>query len=161
MTDWERIGFVNGNGTTSQPNSYSFADNSLSTGKYFYRLKQIDFDGSFTYSNEVEVDLSLPQTFSLEQSYPNPFNPSTTIKYTIPNVTLSALSRAESRDEGSRVILKVYDILGNEVATLVNENKPAGNYEINFNASSLTSGIYFYTIQAGSFTDTKKMTLLK
>lgn len=154
MTDWESIGFVNGSGTTSQTHSYSFVDDNLLTGKYSYRLKQIDFDGSFSYSNEIEVDLSLPQFFSLEQNYPNPFNPSTTIKYTIPNVTLSGV-------EGSRVILKVYDVIGNEVATLVNENKPAGNYEINFNASSLTSGIYFYTIHSGKFTDTKKMTLLK
>src|SRR5574338_496522 len=152
--NWPTIGFVNGNGTTSESHTYSFSDNNLSTGKYIYRLKQIDFDGRFTYSNEVEVDLGVPQSFSLEQTYPNPFNPSTKIKYTIPNVALSGV-------EGSRVVLKVYDLLGNLVSTLVNEEKPAGNYEINFNASSLTSGIYFYTIQAGSFTDTKKMTLLK
>ena len=100
------------------------------------------------------MDLSIPQTFSLEQNYPNPFNPSTKIKYTIPNVTLS-------RVEGSRVILKIYDLLGNEIVTLVNENKPAGNYEVNFNAASLPSGAYFYKIQAGSFTKTKKMILMK
>src|SRR5574338_130143 len=152
--NWQTIGFVNGNGTTSESHTSSFSDNNLSTGKYIYRLKQIDFDGRFTYSNEVEVELGVPQSFSLEQTYPNPFNPSTKIKYTIPNVALSGV-------EGSRVVLKVYDLLGNLVSTLVNEEKPAGNYEINFNASSLTSGIYFYTIQAGSFTDTKKMTLLK
>ena len=99
MTDWEIIGFVRGNGTTSETHSYSFVDRNISDGKYSYRLKQIDFDGTFSYSNEVEVDLSQPQTFSLEQNYPNPFNPSTTIKYTIPNVALSGV-------EGSRVILK-------------------------------------------------------
>ena len=152
--NWEKIGFINGNGTTSELHSYSFSDNSLSRGKYVYRLKQIDFDGTFAYSNEIEVDLSIPQTFSLEQNYPNPFNPSTKIKYTIPNVTLS-------RVEGSRVILKIYDLLGNEIVTLVNENKPAGNYEVNFNAASLPSGAYFYKIQAGSFTKTKKMILMK
>jgi hypothetical protein len=152
--DWQSIGFVNGNGTTSKSNSYSFMDENISNGKYSYRLKQIDFDGTFSYSNEVEVDLSLPQSFSLEQNYPNPFNPVTKIKYTIPNVTLSGV-------EGSRVIFKVYDIIGNEVATLVNENKPAGNYEVTFGAKNLSSGTYFYKLQAESFTETKKMVLIK
>jgi|WetSurMetagenome_2_1015567.scaffolds.fasta_scaffold43224_2 hypothetical protein len=92
--------------------------------------------------------------YRLEQNYPNPFNPVTTIKYTIPNVTLSGV-------EESRVILKVYDVLGTEVANLVNEEKPAGNYNVSFNASSLSSGIYFYKLHAGSFVDTKKMVLLK
>ena len=151
---WSKIGFVNGNGTTSESQSYSFKDENISNGKYSYRLKQIDFDGTFSYSNVIEVDLSLPKTFSLEQNYPNPFNPSTKIKYSIPSVTLSGV-------EGSQVTLKIYDILGNEVATLVNENKPAGNYEINFDAKNLTSGTYFYKLQAGSFIETKKMTLIK
>ena len=154
MTDWEIIGFVRGNGTTSETHSYSFVDRNISDGKYSYRLKQIDFDGTFSYSNEVEVDLSQPQTFSLEQNYPNPFNPSTTIKYTIPNVALSGV-------EGSRVILKIYDVLGNEIATLVNENKPAGNYEVTFDAKNLSSGIYYCKLQAGSFNQTIKMILLK
>ncbi len=152
--NWEKIGFVSGHGTTSETHSYSFKDENISNGKYSYRLKQIDFDGTFSYSNEVEVDLSLPQSFSLEQNYPNPFNPVTKIKYTIPNVTLSGV-------EGSRVIFKVYDILGNEVATLVNENKPAGNYEVTFDAKNLSSGTYFYKLQAESFTETKKMVLIK
>ena len=152
--EWEAIGFVNGNGTTSQSHSYSFIYNNISSVKYSYRLKQIDFDGTFAYSNEVEVDMSLPQAFLLEQNYPNPFNPSTTIKYTIPNVTLSGV-------EGSRVILKIYDFLGNEIATLVNEKKQAGNYEVSFDAKNLSSGIYFYKLQAGSFVETKKMILLR
>ncbi len=159
--EWDVLGLVIGKGTTTESQSYSFVDQSLSTGKYIYRLKQIDFDGSFTYSNEIEVDLSLPTSLSLEQNYPNPFNPTTTIKYTIPNFALSASSRAESRDEESRVILKVYDVLGNEVATLVNEIQPAGNYELNFNAALLPSGVYFYKLQAGSFSETKRMVLLK
>ena len=154
MADWEIIGFVRGNGTTSETHSYSFVDRNISDGKYSYRLKQIDFDGTFSYSKEVEVDLSQPQTFSLEQNYPNPFNPSTTIKYTIPNVALSGV-------EGSRVILKVYDVLGNEIATLVDEEKPAGNYEVNFDARNLSSGIYYCKLQAGSFNQTIKMILLK
>ena len=107
--------------------------------------------------NPVSVEQNnslIPQNFALEQNYPNPFNPTTTIKYTIPNVTLSGV-------EGSRVLLKVYDVLGNEIATLVNEEKPAGNYKVEFNASNLASGIYFYRLQAGSFVETKKMILLR
>jgi len=154
--EWEAIGFVNGNGTTSQSHSYSFSDFDISTGKYWYRLKQIDFNGTFTYSNEVEVDLSLPHIFSLAQNYPNPFNPITTIKYTIPNVTLSG-----NAIEGSRVILIIYDLLGNEITTLVNENKPAGNHEVSFDAKNLSSGTYFYKLQAGSFVETKKMILIR
>jgi len=109
-------------------------------------------------------DENMPQspiTFNLYQNYPNPFNPSTTIKFSIPNVTLSLSSRAESRDEGSRVQLKVFDVLGKEVVTLVNEEKPAGNYEINFDASGLSSGIYFYKLSTGTFMETKKMILLR
>jgi hypothetical protein len=161
QSGWSRIGFVNGNGTSSEVHNYSFADESPAAGKSYYRLKQIDFDGSFEYSNAVEVDFNLPIEFSLEQNYPNPFNPSTKIKYSIPNVTLSASSRAESKDEGSRVILKVFGILGNEIATLVNEEKPAGNYEVNFDASKLSSGVYFYKLQAGNFIETKKMILIR
>jgi hypothetical protein len=145
--NWQSIGFVNGNGTTSESHSYSLVDDNLSTGKYSYRLKQIDLDGSFTYSNEIEVDLTLPQSFSLEQNYPNPFNPTTSIKYQVSNI--------------SNVSLKVYDIIGNEIATLVNEIQPAGIYEVNFNASSLPSGVYFYKLQASSFSETKKMLLMK
>ncbi|WP_337866977.1 T9SS type A sorting domain-containing protein [Ignavibacterium sp.] len=145
--DWQSIGFVNGNGTTSESNSYSFIDDNLSIGKYAYRLKQIDLDGSFTYSNEIDVDLGLPLSFSLNQNYPNPFNPSTSIKYQVSSI--------------SNVSLKVYDVLGKEVVTLVNQIQPAGNYEVSFNASSLTSGIYFYKLQAASFSQTKKMLLLK
>jgi hypothetical protein len=95
-----------------------------------------------------------PSEFMLSQNYPNPFNPNTTIKYTIPNVSLSGV-------EGSKVQLKVYDVLGNEIATLVNEYKPAGTYEVEFDASNLSSGIYFYKLQAGNFVETKKMILLK
>jgi len=147
MTDWENIGFVNGHGTTSETHSYSFIDNNLSTGKYIYRLKQIDFDGASAYSNEVEIDLRLPQTFSLEQNYPNPFNPSTKINWQSP--------------AGSHQTLKVYDILGNEVATLVNEYREAGRYEVTLDASNFTSGIYFYSLKAGSLVETRKMILIK
>ncbi len=153
-TYWEKIGFVNGQGTTTEPQTYSFSDNDLDAGNYQYRLKQMDFNGSFEYSNIIDVEIISPNKFSLEQNYPNPFNPSTTIHYTIPDVTLSGV-------EGSLVQLKVYDVLGNEIATLVNEEKPAGNYEIDFNASKLSSGVYFYTLKVGSFVETKKMILLQ
>jgi hypothetical protein len=99
--------------------------------------------------------------FILDQNYPNPFNPSTKIKYTIPNVPLSLSSRSESRDEGSRVLLKVYDVLGKEVATLVNEEKTAGSYEVDFDANGLSSGVYFYKLTSGSFSQSKKMILLR
>jgi hypothetical protein len=103
---------------------------------------------------ENEYSLITPEDYSLEQNYPNPFNPSTKIKYTIPSFTLSEV-------EGSLVTLKVYDVLGNQVATLVEAEQPAGSYEVEFDASQLTSGIYFYKLQAGSFIETKKMILIK
>src|SRR5574338_1315859 len=140
---WEKIGFVIGKGTTTEINNYSFVDDEPLTQKTYYRLKQIDFDGTFSYSNEVDVDVNAPLTFSLEQNYPNPFNPNTTIKYSIPNVTLSGV-------EGSRVQLKVYDVLGNEIAVLVNEEQSAGTYNVEFRMQNLelSSGIYFYKLQA-------------
>jgi hypothetical protein len=159
--EWDIIGFVDGKGTTTETQTYSFNDENLEAGKYQYRLKQIDFNGSFEYSSIIDVEIISPNNFSLEQNYPNPFNPSTTIRYTIPNITLSSSYRAESRDEGSRVQLKVYDVLGNEVATLVNEFRNAGSYEITFSASKLSSGIYFYELKAGEFIQTKKMILLQ
>lgn len=146
-SSWDKIGFVNGNGTTTETKAYSFVDKNVNAGTYSYRLKQIDFDGTFEYSNVIEVDVSSPQQFELSQNYPNPFNPATTISYTIP--------------QSSFVTLKVYDIIGNEVATLVNENKEAGRYNVNFDAANLSSGIYLYSITAGNFTEVRKMTLIK
>ncbi len=152
-----KIGFVTGHGTTTEPQFYSFTDESVPSGEYQYRLKQIDFDGSFEYSEIVEVEIEAPTEFSLEQNYPNPFNPITKIKYTISSVTLR---QAQS---DILVTLKVYDVLGNEVATLVNEEKPAGEYEVEFSDKSegLPSGIYFYQLAAGNFLQTKKMILMK
>jgi hypothetical protein len=152
VTDWESIGFVNGNGTSTETHTYSFTDQNPVVGKSFYRLKQIDFDGSFEYSNIVEVDFNLPVEFSLEQNYPNPFNPVTKIGYTIPQ---------DEKRKTHDVSLKVYDILGNEVTTLVNEQREPGFYEVDFNSSSFTSGVYFYQLKTGSFLKTKKMLLLK
>jgi hypothetical protein len=108
---------------------------------------QIDFNGNFDYSEVVTLDEIAPFEFRLEQNYPNPFNPSTTIKYSVPNEQF--------------VTLKVYDILGNEVTTLVNEEKTAGNYKIEFNSEILPSGVYYYTIVTENFVQTKKMIMLK
>ncbi len=149
-SDFVLIGFVEGKGTTTERQEYTFIDKNITMGKYYYRLKQIDFDGTFEYSNEIEVDAA-PVSFSLEQNYPNPFNPSfnpsTKISYSIP--------------EKSFVTLKVFDPLGSLVTELVQEEKEAGRYEIDFNASELSSGVYFYKIEAGDFLQTKKMILLR
>jgi len=144
---WEKIGFVAGNGNSNSPKDYSFVDKTVLSGKYFYRLKQIDNDGQFEYSNIVEVDLGVPAEFSLAQNYPNPFNPSTTIKYQLP--------------ERSLVTLKLYDILGREVHTLINEDQSPGNYKVELNGSRFASGVYIYRITAGKFTAVKKLTFSK
>ena len=144
---YEKIGFVNGSGNSNSPKNYFFADNSIETGKYLYRLKQIDNDGKFEYSNAIEIDFGAPIEYTLNQNYANPFNPSTVISFSL---RVAAL-----------VTLKIYDVLGNEVATILNSEKPAGVYEIEFNASELTSGIYFYQINSGAYTQTKKMLLIK
>jgi Secretion system C-terminal sorting domain len=144
---WENIGFVEGNGTTTQPQSYSFTDNDNLTGTYKYKLKQIDFDGSFKYSSVLVVSISNPIDFSLEQNYPNPFNPTTTIKYSIP--------------KEENVTLKVFDVLGREVVTLINEEQKAGEYTVGFDGSKLSSGIYFYKLTSGKYIQIKKMILLK
>jgi hypothetical protein len=147
-TEWENIGFVDGHGTTTEAQSYSFIDRDLSSGSYSYRLKQVDFDGSFTYHVLAEtIEIGAIKTFALSQNYPNPFNPATVISYQLPIDGL--------------VSLKVYDMLGNEVATLVNEIKIAGEHQVEFNAGALASGIYFYRLQAGSFVETKRMMLMK
>jgi hypothetical protein len=145
-SEWQVLGFVRGAGTTAEAQSYTFLDKSAS-GKVQYRLKQIDFDGQFEYSNVIEVDAGLPKVFALEQNYPNPFNPSTTIRYQLP--------------VASEVKLEVYDVLGKKIATLVNERQSAGSYQVVWNASGLSSGTYFYRLQAGTFTQTKKMILVK
>ncbi len=147
-SDWEKIGFVEGNGTSTKANNYSFTDKNLEAGSYSYRLVQIDFDGTRTQSKEVSVEInSFLNQYSLSQNYPNPFNPTTTIEY-------SLLS------EGN-VTLKIFNTIGEEIKTLVDGYKAAGNYKINFNASKLTSGIYYYRIESGSFSLVKKMILLK
>ncbi len=144
---WEKIGFVNGHGTVTEPKNYSFEDLTIISDVYYYRLKQVDFNGDFTYSKTIEVTIGLPKEYSLSQNYPNPFNPVTTINYQIP--------------KDGFVSLKVYDILGKEIATLVNSDKAQGKYTVEFDGSRFASGMYIYKLQSGDFVETRKMMLLK
>ncbi|MBT8380647.1 MAG: T9SS type A sorting domain-containing protein [Ignavibacteria bacterium] len=147
-TIWRTIGFKEGKGTTSETQQYSYSDilSGINSSRLYYRLKQLDFDGSFEYSKIVEAVVA-PIDFALSQNYPNPFNPVTIINYQLPAKIF--------------VSLKIYDVLGNEIAALVNEEKPPGKYEVEFDATNLTSGTYFYKLQAGNFVETKKMILLR
>jgi subtilisin family serine protease len=148
---WIEVGFVPGFGSTTERKSYSFTDINLSMGAYSYRLKQIDFDGTVEYSNEVLAEVGAPKNFALMQNYPNPFNPSTTIEFSIP--------------EMSNVSIEIYNVIGELVASLINQSLDAGYHKINFNAGSLPSGTYVYQLKAtgqnGTFVDTKKMLLMK
>lgn len=150
--EWEKIGFVEGNGTSTQMNYYSYTDKSVKTGVYFYRLKQVDFDGTSEYSSVVEVEVTIPREFALQQNYPNPFNPSTKIQF-----SLAA---------DAKVMLKIFNILGQEVSTLFNGNLAAGEHEVDFNATGLNSGVYLYQLNAEgtngmNFSSVKKMILSK
>ncbi|MFQ5769748.1 MAG: T9SS type A sorting domain-containing protein [bacterium] len=152
FTSWVTIGFVEGKGTTTQPQYYEFidqlSDNLLILSTLTYRLKQIDSIGSYKYSQALTVNTSLPKTPQLLQNYPNPFNPTTTILYSIPNTDV--------------VTLKVYDLLGREVQTLVNQFQKAGTHSINFNASMYSSGVYFYKLYLRNrLVKTKKMVLIQ
>jgi glucose/arabinose dehydrogenase len=145
--DWMRIGFVEGYGTITEPQEYSYVDSTVITGTYFYRLKQIDFNGQYDYSDVIEVEVNGPLTFSLQQNYPNPFNPSTLIKYSV--------------TENGLVKLSVYNLIGEEISILVNKEVDAGFYEVSFDADNLPSGTYFYRLQAGNTVQLKKMILLR
>ncbi len=148
---WQKIGFVQGHGNSNSPKSYSFTDASTPAGKVQYRLKQIDFDGKYEYSEEVEVFIELQANYSLNQNYPNPFNPSTIIRYGLP--------------KESFVKITVYDIIGREIAVLVNGLQNAGYHEVTFDTQSVGGGlptaIYLYKISAGDFIQVKKMIILK
>jgi Secretion system C-terminal sorting domain len=146
-----KIGFVGGHGSTVEVHTYSFSDKSQNAAMY-YRLKQIDYSGTYKYSEVIQASSVVPKSYSLMQNYPNPFNPTTVISYDLP--------------KASRVTLKVFDILGNEVTTLINQEEAAGSYKVTFSAitanhKQLSSGIYFYRLQAGDFTSIKKMMLIK
>ena len=146
--EWTTIAFVDGNNSSASQSNYSYLDADLKSGTYSYRLKQVDYDGSFTYLElKSEVTIGVPDEYSLSQNYPNPFNPSTTIRYSIKT--------------GGEVTLRVYDILGNEVATLVNEVQEPGYYTVNFNGANLSSGVYVYTLESGEFSGVKKLLLMK
>lgn len=160
---WENIDFVPGHGNSNSPKYYSYTDHPRGGENFYYRLKQIDFDGSFEYSDPVNVTIVLPNLVTLQQNYPNPcqtggqgFNPETTIKFSIPGGVETGLGVSLRM-----VSLKVYDILGREVAALVNENKSPGNYEVKFDVRDLTCGIYFYTLRANDFVITKKMIVVR
>lgn len=148
---WEKIGFVKGNGNSSSPQKFSFTDFPHGAGSLSYRLKQIDFNGKYKYSNALNVetghDLSQPTEYKLSQNYPNPFNPSTRITYSLPFDGL--------------VTLKVFDILGKEVTTLVNENKKAGSYAIMFDGNRLASGVYIGKMTSAHYTSSIKMIIMK
>jgi hypothetical protein len=147
-TDWTIISFVQGQGTNTSAFNYSYLDKSITQpGKYYYRLKQIDHDGTFKYSNIVEVELTAPLVFALNQNYPNPFNPNTVISYSLPVASI--------------VKLIIYNTLGQTIKNLESEYKPAGIYSVNFNASDLPSGAYFYKLEAGQFSQINKMILIK
>jgi hypothetical protein len=145
--EWNIIGFVEGYGNSNSPKDYSFIDQNVSDGKYSYRLKQIDTDGQFEYSKVIEADLGSPTKFELSQNYPNPFNPTTTIKYSLP--------------QSGNVKLTVYNLLGEQVAELVNGFIEAGIHTINFSAGNFNSGVYIFKIEANGFVQSRKMTLIK
>lgn len=146
---FEKLGFIEGNGTTTEKQEYKFVDTGVKgKGKFYYRLKQVDHDGTELYSDVLEVDYEVvPTVFSLSQNYPNPFNPMTNIEFGIPKEV--------------KVTLKIYDAIGSEVETIVNEKMEPGYYKYQWNGAKFASGVYFYRITAGSFVSTKKLLLLK
>jgi serine protease AprX len=146
-SDYQNIGFVSGRGTSTNRVTYSYVDRDLTRNKYYYRLKQIDFDGSFEYSNEVLVDVNELADFKLFQNFPNPFNPSTTVKISIP--------------QDSFVKIALYDVLGNELKVLKQDLIIAGIHQFEINGSDLASGMYFVKMVAQGFQQTIKISLLK
>ncbi len=146
-SNYEVLGFVIGAGTTTEPRTYFFTDSKIPNGQYTYRLKQTDYNGTFSYSDEVAVEVDAPAEYALEQNYPNPFNPSTNINFSIA--------------EPSVVEIAVFNLLGQKVAVLMDEFKEAGLHSVSFNASQLPSGAYFYTIETPEFKQAKKMLLAK
>ncbi len=146
--NWENIGFVSGHGNSNSPQKYSYTDKYPTSGnKFKYRLKQIDNDGSFKYSKEVETELT-PEEFNLSQNYPNPFNPTTKINFRVP--------------EETNVNIKIFDITGREVKEILNKKEKPGYYSITLNGSELSSGVYFYRMRTSSgYSSVKKLMLLK
>jgi Secretion system C-terminal sorting domain len=145
--DWQKVGFVTGHGNSNSPKEYTYKDEHLGGSDFKYRLKQIDIDGQYEYSQEVEVKLDVPAEFSLKQNFPNPFNPTTKIIYSIP--------------QKANVQIIIYNALGMEVTTLLNEFRQAGMHQVEFDANNLSSGIYFYKVVSGNYSEIKKMILLR
>jgi hypothetical protein len=150
--NFSKIGFVPGFGTTSEMKTYSFRISDVASGVQYFRLRQFDFDGTSTIYNSVEVTGPLPNTFALNQNHPNPFNPSTTISFSLP--------------VEANVSIKLFNMLGQEVAQIAEKDFQAGNHNVEFNASNLSSGAYIYTLEAVgengiNFKSTKKMLLLR
>ncbi|MCE1166386.1 MAG: T9SS type A sorting domain-containing protein [Bacteroidetes bacterium] len=150
--EWTILGFVNGSGSTNIAKNYTYEDRKLGSGKYQYRLKQVDNNGGFSYHTlNGSVEIGLPSKFTMSQNYPNPFNPSTKIDYDVP--------------ADSRVKIVLFDETGKEVATVLNESKRAGSYTVNYQPQNLSSGIYFYRMTASSNGNenvvTKKMSFIK
>lgn len=146
------IGFVGGSGTTTEIKNYNFIDKNINKGIYSYRLKQIDFDGTFEYLKVINVEVTAPVEFGLEQNFPNPFNPSTNISFSLA--------------VDSKVKIYIYNLLGQQIAALFDSELTAGRHDISFDAGNLNSGVYFYKIEANgidgqSFVSTKKMILTK
>ena len=146
-SNWQNAGEVKAAGTSIAPKNYSFSDKGLQPGKLDYRLKMMDNNGSYKYCSVVNAVVSAPANFDLSQNYPNPFNPSTNISYKIPKTGF--------------VSLKVYNIIGNEIATLVNQEEPAGDYKVQFDIHNIASGTYFYKLTAGGVSLYKKMMVIK
>ncbi|MCU0410939.1 MAG: T9SS type A sorting domain-containing protein, partial [Bacteroidetes bacterium] len=153
---WEKVGFVNGSGTSSKPVEYTFEDTNLPDGRYAYRIKQIDRDGTYRYTEAIEVSVGdVPTVFSLDQNYPNPFNPMTTIQFGLP--------------KPSSVKIVLYDLLGKAVMTIVEKDLPLGFHRVEFDGSRFASSVYFYRLTAKGlddiaddrFVQTRKMILLR
>lgn len=147
VQQWNKIGFVGGNGNCNSPKDYSFTDNPKSGNKYYYRLKQIDSDGQTEYSNIISAEIKIPVQFALYQNYPNPFNPTTNITYSLPFDGI--------------ITVKIYDVLGSEIITLINDHQKAGIYTLPFNGNNLSSGIYICKMTGINFIASIKMTLIK
>ncbi|MBS1492552.1 MAG: T9SS type A sorting domain-containing protein [Bacteroidetes bacterium] len=146
--EFKEIGFVNGSGNSNNIHNYKYEDKNLPVGNFSYRLKQVDYNGNFKYYNLAnEVNVGVPNQYSLSQNYPNPFNPVTNIEFELP--------------QNIYVELKVFDVTGREVSTIVSQALQSGYYKYSFDASSISSGSYFFRLNAGSFSAMKKMIVIK
>jgi hypothetical protein len=144
---WQKLGEITGAGSSNSLKSYSFCDNAISAGKFEYRLKMVDYNGTFSYSAVENIEVNAPKGYKLFQNYPNPFNPSTTINYQMPSA--------------GKVTIRLYAITGQLVKILVDEYKEPGYYSINANLAELSSGTYFYKLDSGIYSSIKKMMLIK